>query len=54
MRRFEHYLLTVRESRRVANAGGGVIRASVPEGQEGAMRPLGSATAGTSAEPGMG
>lgn len=48
MRRFEHYLLTAQESRRAANAGGGVIRASVPEGQGDAMRPLGGANAGTS------
>lgn len=47
MRRFEHYLLTVQESRRASNAGGGVIRASVPEGQGGATHPLGSANAGT-------
>lgn len=54
MRRFEHYLLTAQESRRAANAGGGVIRASVPEGQGDAMRPLGSAIAGTSSGKPMG
>lgn len=54
MRLSEHYLLKALESRRAANAGGGVIRASVPEGQGDAMRPLGSANAGTSAGLPMG
>lgn len=41
-------MVTAQETRRVANAGGGVIRASVPEGPGGALRPRCGAVAGTS------
>lgn len=47
MRRFDQQV-TALESRRAANAGGGVIRASVPEGLEGATRPHCGAVAGMS------
>lgn len=47
MRRFDR-LVAALESRRAANAGGGVIRASVPEGQGSAMRPRCGAVAGMS------
>ena len=47
MRRFEQRL-TALESRRAANAGGGEIRASVPEGQGSAVRPRCGAVAGMS------
>ena len=48
MHRFDQQV-TVQETRRVASTGGGVIRASAPEGLEGAMRPHCGAVAGTSA-----
>lgn len=48
------FLAPAQQTRRAANAGGGVIRASVPEGQGGAMRSLGSAVAGTSPDLPMG
>ncbi len=50
MRRFD-LTVTAQQTRRAANAGGGVIRASVPEGLGGAIRPHWSAVARTS--PGL-
>lgn len=47
MRRLDQKV-TAQQTRRAANAGGGVIRASVPEGLEGAIRPHCGAVAGTS------
>lgn len=47
MRRLDQ-MVTAQQTRRAANAGGGVIRASVPEGLGGAMRPHCGAVAGTS------
>lgn len=47
MCRFDQQV-TALETRRAANAGGGVIRASVPEGQGGALRPRCGAVAGMS------
>lgn len=47
MRRFD-LKVTALESRRAANAGGGVMRASVPIGPEGAIRPRCSTVAGMS------
>lgn len=52
MRRFDHKV-TAQQTRRAANAGGGVIRASVPEGLEGAIRPHCGAVAGKSAHAPM-
>ena len=39
MHRFDHKA-TAQQTRRVASTGGGVIRASAPEGLEGAIRPI--------------
>lgn len=48
MHRFDQKV-TAQQTRRVASTGGGVIRASAPEGQEGAIRPRCGAVAGKSA-----
>ena len=47
MRRLDQKV-AAQQTRRAATAGGGVIRASVPEGLEGAIRPHCGAEAGTS------
>ena len=47
MRRFD-LMVMAQQTRRAANAGGGVIRASVPEGLGGALRPRCGAVAGMS------
>lgn len=47
MRRFD-LMVRALETRRAASAGGGVIHASAPEGQGGALRPRCGAVAGMS------
>lgn len=46
--RLSERMLKARESRRVTSTGGGVIRASAPEGPRGALRPRCGAVAGMS------
>lgn len=53
MRRFDQ-MVAAQQTRRATNAGGGVIRASVPEGLGGALRPHCGAVAGTSLGAPMG
>ena len=50
MRRLDLSMVTAQQTRRAANAGGGVIRASVPNGLGGAIRPHCSAVAGMALE----
>ena len=52
MRRFDQ-TVSAQQTRRAANAVGGVIRASVPEGLRGATRPHCGAVAGKSAHAPM-
>ena len=52
MHRFDHKV-TAQQTRRVASTGGGVIRASAPEGLEGATRFYCGAVAGKSASAPM-
>lgn len=47
MRRFDQMVMA-QQTRRVASTGGGVIRASAPEGLGGALSPHCGAVAGTS------